>query len=56
VAVIIRIFGFQGEKITSQPLVTGLLAVPIPIYANAGLAYGLGRRFGVARCVVAPAA
>jgi ACR3 family arsenite transporter len=48
----------QGEQIIAQPLVIVLLAVPIVIqvYLNAGLAYWLSRRFGVAWCVAAPAA
>jgi len=42
----------------AQPLVIVLLAVPIliQVYFNAGLAYWLSRRFGVAWCVAAPAA
>ena len=52
------LFGFQGEQIIAQPLVIVLLAVPIliQVYFNAGLAYWLSRRFGVAWCVAAPAA
>ena len=52
------LFGFQGEQIIAQPLVIVLLAVPIliQVYFNAGLAYWLNRRFGVAWCVAAPAA
>ena len=52
------LFGFQGEQILDQPLVIVLLAVPIliQVYFNAGLAYWLSRRFGVAWCVAAPAA
>ena len=40
-----------------QPLVIALIAVPIlvQVYFNAGLAYWLSRRFGVAWCVAAPA-
>ncbi len=57
-ATLVLLFGFQGEQILAQPLVIGLLAVPIVIqvYLNAGLAYWLSRRFGVAWCVAAPAA
>jgi ACR3 family arsenite transporter len=57
-ATLILLFGFQGEQILAQPLVIGLLAVPIlvQVYLNAGLAYWLSRRFGVAWCVAAPAA
>jgi arsenite transporter len=55
---LVLLFGFQGEQIIAQPLVILLLAVPIVIqvYLNAGLAYWLSRRFGVAWCVAAPAA
>jgi arsenite transporter len=57
-ATLVLLFGFQGEQILAQPLVIALLAVPIVIqvYLNAGLAYWLSRRFGVAWCVAAPAA
>lgn len=57
-ATLILIFGFQGERIVAQPLVIALIAVPIliQVYFNAGLAYWLSRRFGVAWCVAAPAA
>ena len=55
---LVLLFGFQGEQILEQPLVIALLAVPIliQVYLNAGLAYWLSRRFGVAWCVAAPAA
>jgi arsenite transporter len=55
---LVLLFGFQGEQILARPLVIALLAVPIVIqvYFNAGLAYWLSRRFGVAWCVAAPAA
>ncbi|WP_106639782.1 ACR3 family arsenite efflux transporter [Allosphingosinicella vermicomposti] len=55
---LVLLFGFQGEAILDQPLVIALLAVPIliQVYFNAGLAYWLSRRFGVAWCVAAPAA
>jgi len=57
-ATLVLLFAFQGPQIIAQPLVIGLLAVPIVIqvYFNAGLAYWLSRRFGVAWCVAAPAA
>jgi ACR3 family arsenite transporter len=57
-ATLVLLFGFQGERILTRPLVIALLAVPIVIqvYLNAGLAYWLSRRFGVAWCVAAPAA
>jgi ACR3 family arsenite transporter len=55
---LVLLFGFQGEAILAQPLVIALLAVPIliQVYLNAGLAYWLSRRLGVAWCVAAPAA
>ena len=55
---LVLLFGFQGQQILRQPLVIVLLAVPIliQVYFNAGLAYWLSRRFGVAWCVAAPAA
>ena len=57
-ATLVLLFGFQGERILAQPTVIALLAVPIliQVYLNAGLAYWLSRRFGVAWCVAAPAA
>ncbi|MET1755916.1 ACR3 family arsenite efflux transporter [Novosphingobium sp. RD2P27] len=57
-ATLLLLFGFQGEQILSQPLVIALIAVPIliQVYFNAGIAYWLSRRFGVAWCVAAPAA
>lgn len=55
---LVLLFGFQGEAIVAQPMVIALLAVPIliQVYFNAGLAYWLSRRLGVAWCVAAPAA
>lgn len=55
---LVLLFGFQGEAIIAHPLVIALIAVPIliQVYFNAGLAYWLSRRFGVAWCVAAPAA
>ncbi len=55
---LVLLFGFQGEQILAQPLVILLLAVPIliQVYFNAGLAYWLNRRFGVAHCVAGPSA
>jgi ACR3 family arsenite transporter len=57
-ATLVLLFGFQGEQIIQQPVVIAILAVPIliQVYLNAGLAYWLSRRFGVAWCVAAPAA
>ncbi|MES2056737.1 MAG: ACR3 family arsenite efflux transporter [Pseudomonadota bacterium] len=55
---LVLLFGFQGQAIIAHPLVIALIAVPIliQVYVNAGLAYWLSRRFGVAWCVAAPAA
>jgi len=55
---LVLLFGFQGQQILRQPIVIALLAVPIVIqvYFNAGLAYWLSRKLGVAWCVAAPAA
>ncbi len=57
-ATLVLLFGFQGEQIIRQPTIIAILAVPIliQVYLNAGLAYWLSRRFGVAWCVAAPAA
>lgn len=57
-ATLVLLFGLQGEEILKQPLVIALLAVPIiiQVYANAGLAYWLDRRLGVAWCVAGPSA
>jgi ACR3 family arsenite transporter len=55
---LVLLFGFQGEEIIAQPLVIGLLAIPIliQVYFNAGLAYLLNRLTGEAHCVAAPSA
>ena len=57
-ATLVLLFGLQGEQIIAQPLVILLLAVPIliQVYFNAGLAYLLNRRAGVAWCVAGPSA
>lgn len=57
-ATLVLLFGFQGKQIVAQPLVIALIAVPIliQVYLNAGIAYWLSRRLGVAWCVAAPAA
>ncbi|GAB4508567.1 MAG: ACR3 family arsenite efflux transporter [Sulfuricaulis sp.] len=57
-ATLVLLFGFQGEQILAQPLVIGLLAVPIliQVYFNSGLAYLLNRHFRVAHCVAGPSA
>jgi ACR3 family arsenite transporter len=55
---LVLLFGLQGEQIIRQPMVIALLAVPIVIqvYCNAGLAYWLNRKLGVAWCVAGPSA
>lgn len=55
---LVLLFAFQGGQILAQPLVIGLLAVPIltQVYFNSGLAYLLNRHFGVAHCVAGPSA
>ena len=55
---LVLLFGFQGEQIMAQPVVIGLLAVPIliQVYLNSGLAYLLNRLFGEQHCVAGPSA
>jgi len=55
---LVLLFGLQGEQIVRQPVVIALLAVPIiiQVYFNAGLAYWLNHRLGVAWCVAGPSA
>ncbi len=55
---LVLLFGLQGTQIIRQPAVIALLAVPIliQVYFNAGLAYWLNRRLGVAWCVAGPSA
>lgn len=57
-ATLILLFGFQGKQILMQPLIIGLLAVPIliQVYFNAGLAYLLNRISGEQHCVAGPSA
>ena len=57
-ATLVLLFGFQGEQILAQPLIIGLLAVPIliQVYFNAGLAYLLNRFAGEQHCVAGPSA
>jgi ACR3 family arsenite transporter len=57
-ATLVLLFGFQGEEILAQPLIIGLLAVPIliQVYFNAGLAYILNRVSGEQHCVAGPSA
>ncbi len=55
---LVLLFGFQGQQILAQPIIIGLLAVPILIqtYFNAMLAYWLNKQFKVAHCVAGPSA
>jgi arsenite transporter len=55
---LVLLFGFQGDQILAQPLVIGMLAIPIiiQVYFNSGLAYVLNRAVGEAHCVAAPSA
>lgn len=57
-ATLVLLFGFQGDEILAQPLVIGLLAVPIliQVYFNAGLAYLLNRLSGEQHRVAGPSA
>lgn len=57
-ATLVLLFGFQGEQIIAQPLVIGILAVPIliQVYFNSGLAYLLNRILGERHCVAGPSA
>jgi ACR3 family arsenite transporter len=57
-AMLVLLFGFQGEQIIAQPAIIGLLAVPIliQVYFNSSLAYLLNRATGEAHCVAAPSA
>jgi ACR3 family arsenite transporter len=55
---LVLLFVFQGRALVAQPLVVLLLAVPITlqVWFNAGLAWWLGRRAGVAICIAGPSA
>jgi len=55
---LVLLFSFQGQQILAEPLVIAMLGVPIlvQVYFNAGLAYWLNRRLGVAHCVAGPSA
>jgi arsenite transporter len=55
---LVLLFSFQGKQILAQPLVIAMLAVPIliQVYFNAGFAYWLNKRLGVAHCVAGPSA
>lgn len=55
---LVLLFGFQGEQIIAQPIIIGLLAIPIliQVYFNSGLAYLLNRISGESHNVAAPSA
>lgn len=55
---LVLLFAFQGEQILEQPVIIGLLAIPITIqvYFNSMLAYWLNKKLGVAHCVAGPSA
>ncbi len=57
-ATLVLLFGFQGQAIIKQPLVIGMLAVPILIQVlfNSALAYWLNRRLGESHSVACPSA
>jgi ACR3 family arsenite transporter len=55
---LVLLFAFQGEAILKQPLVIGLLAVPIliQVFFNSALAYWLNRAVGEKHNVACPSA
>ena len=57
-ATLILLFAFQGEAIIDQPLIIGLLAVPILIQVvfNSALAYWLNRMLGEKHNIACPSA
>jgi ACR3 family arsenite transporter len=57
-ATLVLLFAFQGEAIIRQPLVIGLLAVPIliQVFFNSGLAYWLNRAVGEKHNIACPSA
>jgi ACR3 family arsenite transporter len=57
-ATLVLLFAFQGEAILRQPLVIGLLAVPIliQVFFNSALAYWLNRAVGEKHNIACPSA
>lgn len=57
-ATLVVLFGFQGERVLAEPLVVGLLSIPIliQVFLNAGLAYLLNRVLRSPHCVAGPSA
>ena len=47
---LVLLFAFQGQQILAQPIIIGLLAIPITIqvYFNSMFAYWLNKKFKVA--------
>ncbi len=56
-ATVVLLFGFQAEKIISQPLVIGLIAIPLLIqtYGIFAIAYGAARAMQLPHTIAAPA-
>ncbi|HNW79439.1 MAG TPA: ACR3 family arsenite efflux transporter [Candidatus Competibacteraceae bacterium] len=57
-ATLVLLFAFQGEAILKQPLIIGLLAVPIliQVFFNSALAYWLNRLLGEQHAIACPSA
>ena len=57
-ATLVLLFGFQSKQIIAEPLIIGLLAVPIliQVFFNSGLAYLLNRQVRSPHCVAGPSA
>jgi ACR3 family arsenite transporter len=55
---LVLLFAFQGEAILEQPLVIGMLAVPIliQVFFNSALAYWLNRKAGEKHDIACPSA
>ena len=55
---LVLLFAFQGQQIIEQPLVIGILSIPIllQVVFNSGLAYWLNRKLKVDHCVAGPSA
>lgn len=55
---LVLLFAFQGEAILKQPIVIGLLAVPIliQVFFNSGLAYWMNRAVGEKHSIACPSA
>jgi len=57
-ATLVLLFAFQGKAIIEQPLIIGLLAVPIliQVFFNSALAYWLNKKVGEKHSVACPSA